>query len=111
MGRVAVLISFCFSGTSFCVAAGLGHTSSIPFDREHGWYRGLRGLAGEVTYTAQVKMWSPNTHRVFPQNMQQAARSLIMCALPTSLHSEAFGCLLGAGNLFSERKMACRCRN
>mmetsp|Transcript_12713 Transcript_12713/g.24117 ORF Transcript_12713/g.24117 Transcript_12713/m.24117 type:complete len:425 (-) Transcript_12713:125-1399(-) len=58
---------------------GLGHTSSIPFDREHGWYRGLRGLAGEVTYTAQVKMWSPNTHRVFPQNMQQAARSLIMC--------------------------------
>jgi hypothetical protein len=45
---------------------GLGHTSCEPFDLDDGWYRGLRGLAGELTYTAVIKRWSIATHHEFP---------------------------------------------
>lgn len=30
--------------------AGLGHTGSVPFDEQQGWYRAWRGLSGTVSY-------------------------------------------------------------
>eukprot|EP00976_Prorocentrum_cordatum_P039998 812432-Prorocentrum_minimum.AAC.2 len=57
---------------------GLGHTSSMPFDRENGWYRGLRGLAGGLTYTARTKNWSPDTHHEFPPPLRQCVQTALM---------------------------------
>lgn len=53
---------------------GLGHTSCEPFDLENGWYRGLRGLAGELTYGAFVKKWSIASHHEFPPAVRAPPR-------------------------------------
>jgi len=58
---------------------GLGHTGSAPFDDVNGWYRSWRGLAGSVAYRAKWKGWSPMEHRLFPTELKDAVRTMLLC--------------------------------
>jgi hypothetical protein len=53
---------------------GVGHTGPRPFNS--GWYRGLRGLAGAVSYTALLRTWTPLTHHEAPLSMRAAAATV-----------------------------------
>ena len=60
-----------------CLLPGVGHTGPRPFNS--GWYRGLRGLAGAVSYTAMLRTWTPLTHHEAPLAMRAAVAALLMC--------------------------------
>ena len=60
-----------------CLLPGVGHTGPRPFNS--GWYRGLRGLAGAVSYTAMLRTWTPLTHHEAPLSMRAAVAALLMC--------------------------------
>lgn len=60
------------------VLAGLGHTGFAPFEEQHGWYRAWRGLAGTVSYKTKWKGWSPLEHCLFPQDLKDAVKTMLM---------------------------------
>jgi hypothetical protein len=53
---------------------GVGHTGPRPFNS--GWYRGPRGLAGAISYTALLRTWTPLTHHEAPLSMRAAAATV-----------------------------------
>jgi hypothetical protein len=53
---------------------GLGHTGPRPFNS--GWYRGLRGLAGAISYTAMLRTWTPLTHHESPLSMRASVATV-----------------------------------
>lgn len=57
---------------------GLGHTASVPFDDEHGWYRSWRGIAGTIEYRARVKGWNLWEHKVFPAALRAQVKALLL---------------------------------
>ena len=61
------------------LTSGLGHTGSIPFDDNQGWYRSYRGLAGSISYKAKLKGWQPSDHRKFPKALRDAVRTMLLC--------------------------------
>jgi hypothetical protein len=71
---------------------GLGHTSCEPFDLDNGWYRGLRGLAGELTYGAFVKKWTIASHQEFPPAVS-APVGLVTAPAACSRHHKMIGAL------------------
>lgn len=58
---------------------GLGHTGSIPFDENRGWFRSYRGLAGVVHYKIHRKGWSLQNHRETPIVMKNAVFQMLLC--------------------------------
>ena len=58
---------------------GLGHTSSTPFDRDYGWYRYPRCLAGAIGYTVRRRTWTAEYHAEFPALLQTAMRTMLLC--------------------------------
>jgi hypothetical protein len=61
------------------VRPGLGHTGAEPFDEVQGWYRAYRALAGNLSYTVRRKGWTPFEHKIFPEPLKQAVKTLLMC--------------------------------
>lgn len=61
------------------ILPGLGHTGAEPFDETAGWYRAYRALAGSVTYTVKRKGWTPFEHKIFPEPLKQAVKTVLMC--------------------------------
>ena len=64
---------------------GVGHTGPRPFNS--GWYRGLRGLAGAVSYTALLRTWTPLTHHEAPLSMRAAAATVRAHSFNLSTHA------------------------
>lgn len=65
---------------------GEARIGSVPFADDDddqagrwGWYRGPRGLAGHVSYRTRPKLWSPETHRIFPVEFQLAIVTVLLC--------------------------------
>jgi hypothetical protein len=78
---------------------GLGHTGSVPFDENHGWYRSWRGLAGSVAYKARRKGWTPFQHAIFPEELKDAVRTLLLCNNRIEEDIEGAACIPAAGDL------------
>lgn len=57
---------------------GVGHTSSTPFDRDYGWYRHPRCLAGKLGYSARLRTWTPKYHAEFPDPLKGALRTMLL---------------------------------
>ena len=57
---------------------GVGHTSSIPFDRDYGWYRHPRSLAGRLGYEATLRTWHPRYHKQFPESLRLAIKTMML---------------------------------
>jgi hypothetical protein len=64
------------------IIPGVGHTSSIPFDREYGWYRYPRSLAGRLGYEATLRTWAPRYHTQFPDPLQTAVSYCLRACIP-----------------------------
>lgn len=58
------------------ITKGYAHTSPIPFDDHHGWYRENRVLSGDVYYEAVPIMWSNYSNDQFPQEFQEGTQML-----------------------------------
>ena len=57
---------------------GVGHTSSIPFDKEYGWYRHPRSLTGRLGYDATLRTWAPRYHTQFPDPLKLAVKTMML---------------------------------
>eukprot|EP01043_Picozoa_sp_COSAG02_P014531 COSAG02_NODE_601_length_19715_cov_445.701315_18_plen_441_part_00 len=60
------------------IIPGVGHTSSVPFDREYGWYRYPRSLAGRLGYEATLRTWAPRYHKQFPDPLKLAVKTMML---------------------------------
>lgn len=60
------------------IIPGVGHTSSVPFDREYGWYRYPRSLTGRLGYEARLRTWAPRYHKQFPDPLKLAVRTMML---------------------------------
>lgn len=54
------------------VTKGFAHTSPVPFDAHHGWFRENRVLSGQILYEAVPIRWTDYCHEQFPQAFQDA---------------------------------------
>jgi len=55
------------------VTKGFAHTSPVPFDPHHGWFRENRVLSGQILYEAVPIRWTDYCHGQFPEAFQMAA--------------------------------------
>jgi len=54
------------------ITRGFAHTSPIPFDPHHGWFREYRVLSGRVFYDALPIRWTNFCHSSFPSAFQES---------------------------------------
>lgn len=58
------------------ITRGFAHTSPIPFDPHHGWFRESRVLSGCVYYDAIPIRWTNFSHECFPERFRLAIVTL-----------------------------------
>lgn len=68
--------SVVFDDQFLAITRGFAHTSPIPFDPRHGWYREQRVLSGNVFYEAIPIRWTNYSHSSFPLAFQECVFSL-----------------------------------
>lgn len=65
------------------ITRGFAHTSPIPFDPQHGWFREYRVLSGSVFYDVMPIRWTNFCHDIFPSMFREG-----VCCIRTSLVEE-----------------------
>jgi len=65
-----------YSDDYLALTHGFAHTSSIPFDSQHGWFRECRTLAGSIQYEAIPIRWTNYSHDTFPESFKMAIATI-----------------------------------